>query len=229
MNRRDLLKAFAAIPLVAASPAVAVPPSPGVTLYGVHGWKLMAEHLWRNYQHHVEGKRDWAQAGSEQYLQPICQRFCHSLLQAGDHSWRESDLTSTFFPDQDPYLIRKNVAFGVTDVPTADLRGAKKPTQARRMKMPSVNFDEVRRTIADCPTYHGISQEFEFAAACGEELAFDVHREVRSEWQAGRSIEAYVFYLPPHVGLVNPKMLRDFSVCRRWTVRYAKFYSRETT
>jgi len=226
MNRRDLLKTFAAVPLVAAAPATASTyPVPKTTLYGVHDWKLMAEHLWANYQHYVADRRDWVQAGGDRYLQPICYRFCNDLLDSGDRGADPCGLTSALFPSQDLQLIKKNVVFGVTDVPTADFRGMKKPTQARRMRMPRVDWDAVVEMIAECPTYHGISQEFELVAACGEELAFDVKREIRADWKAGQHTEAYVFYLPPHVGLVDPKMLQDFSICRRWTVRYAKFYT----
>lgn len=185
----------------------------------------MADHLWANYHDYVSDKRDWVKPGDEQFLKPICYRFCRSLLGADD----AHGLTSAFFPDQDPLLIGRNVAFGVAHSDSVEFQGVVRTTQSRRLRMPRVDFCSVREMIADCPTYHGLDQELEFVVASAEELSFDVKREIRMQWRANERVAAYVLRLPPYVGLVDPKLLREFSVCRGWCLRYAKFYSWETT
>ena len=224
MNRRQALQAMAVVPVVLSS--VGPPVGSNVTFYGPDEWMAMADRLWSNYLGYVSDKRDWVKPGDEQFLKPICYRFCRSLLGGeGD----PHGLTSAFFPDQDPLLIRKNVVFGVTDADRVELGGIVKVAQSRKLRMPRVDFCAVREAIAECPTYHGLDQEYEFVVVSAEELSFDVKREIRMQWRANERVRAYVLRLPPHVGLVSPQFQEGFSVNRGWRLKYTKFYERETT
>lgn len=227
MNRRQALQVIAAAPIVLSS-SVSRAEHTGVIFYGPDEWQAMAAHLWKNYQAYIADKLDWVQPEDDRYLKPICWRFCHSLLDVSRVDGDENSMVRAFFPDQDSSLVQKHVAFGVSDVDSVERHGTVKAAQSRKLRMPYVRFNALKEAIEECPTYHGLDQEFEFVAVCGEELAFDVKREIRAQWQAGERITAYVMRLPPHLGLVSPQFQEGFSVSRGWRLKYSKFYVKAT-
>lgn len=80
-----------------------------------------------------------------------------------------------------------------------------------------------RKDMSDMTCWLGLDLEVELVTMLGQQAALEVLHEIRADYDHGSKVHTYALYLPPFLSGVDPKMAEDFSVCRRWRMRYAKF------
>jgi hypothetical protein len=70
-------------------------------------------------------------------------------------------------------------------------------------------------------TYHGLDPVFEAVSCITQDTALEIGMECRRDFAAGMMPAFYAIYLPPFLGpaLMDPG---DFSISRRYRIRYAK-------
>jgi len=235
MNRRTLLKALSVVPFVGAlaesTASASVEPVQGLpdNVLVFEDWKLMAEQLWVNFQSYAATMPDWWQPDHLKIMEPVCYRFCRALLATKQEEAEASyptgfgpgALSAEFYPQQDPDLVRKNVRFGVAMAPLVTFDGQIKPAEARKLRL--TGFHQMCKAMEDLRAFHSIDAEVEMIATCADQVALEVMSEIRGDWKDGRKVRMYALYMPPFLSSVDPKMAENFSVDRRWRMRYAKF------
>ena len=229
MNRRELLQFLAALPLTGLLPkeapaAIEAPPIEPTTIQVFTDWKEMAAALWKNAEAYVAQTPDQWDEYELRLMQPICYRFCHALLEREETqgpSFGAHSMAAALHPETDVDLVQKNVTFGVTTAPVTLFEGQAKPTLTRRLRLADAGL--IRVLMEDLRVFHGVEAEVEMVSLYGMEAAVEVLAEVRHDWKNGCRTRMYALHLPPFLTTVDPKMAEDFSVDRRWRMRYAKF------
>jgi hypothetical protein len=232
MNRRTLLQALSVLPIVGvAKPAKAQPyrepapvpqPRPKPEMYsGFLTWQGMAALLWKNFEGHIADKRDWWREDLK-IQQAVCYRFCKELLEP-EHdglNWTAHDFAADLTRDLPRDLVKKQVSFGVLDAPEATFEGVTKQALTRKLRV--WGYESTRAALADI-SCGGLDAEVEMVSTFAHQCAVDVLHEIRMDFKNGAVVRAYGIYLPPHLSPVDPNLAKDFTICRGWRMKYAKF------
>lgn len=217
MNRRQALQIIAAAP-AALTASVSRAASTGVTFYKHGEHEQMARQLWRNAEAYYASRRTasdagsmvWPQAFQMDLMENVCVAFCQKLLDP-----RGTSIESVYFSDEDPAVIRAQVAFGVMSGPEAIINGQLRKAMTRKTRLRGCPSES---DLNGCCM--GVPERLTAVELASEEVALETVREIRSDWKGGMRTNAYALALPP---FIPPVILSpEWTFCRGWMIRYAK-------
>jgi hypothetical protein len=162
-----------------------------------------------NLDYYIDSKKEWNWDPKEvEMFHRLCRSFCKHLL-----DFSSPDESLVYVPDTDPDLLKK-VVYGRMVSPVSRYTDSEGKThfleaQARKCK--------IRFCLEDVAEEDPIDQ-------AGKEAALDVKIEIRHNAKDGRPVKAYMIYLPPYLTPVFLEPKGDWSIDRRFMIRYAKVY-----